>query len=239
MTSVARASRIPLSSKSAKLDAPSQQPSPLAELKEKLTRNPRAHERKFALNALKECTSLRSIPLGNHPDVPSKDEEWARLEEDTCTSPINVNGVTIGPGSPASSRIEVRRILMGLCEKLTAETGISPETLYHTLMVRLAGSVSQAEAHETLVKVMGSSSFVFQVPNNIVEEIPIVAVTIYESDGDIHATFDHYHLYGMYRKLSETPGGKPWIKLNVVLHERCNLSTGASVRSMEVRLPRK
>lgn len=208
------------------------------ELKEKLSRHGKTSDRKNVLNSMKDCAYLRSIPMKPAPSEPKNGKEWTRFEREVCCTSIEVNGISIGPGSHASSSMEVRRILTSLCGKLTEGlANMTSEELFRHLVIRLSDTNSKADTYSQLNAVLSCSCLTVQAPK-APASLPKTKITIYESGQHIHATCQQYHAYGLYRK-SDAPGGKPWIKLTAALHERSNLSTGASVRTLELRLPHK
>jgi hypothetical protein len=65
-------------------------------------------------------------------------------------------------------------------------------------------------------------------PESHVGNSQATKITMFESGEQTHDTCNLYHLY----RKAGVKGGKPWIKLTSAFHERSNLSTGASVRTI-------
>lgn len=63
-----------------------------------------------------------------------------------------------------------------------------------------------------------------------------IKLNLYKQHGQVHMTLDMTYDFGLFRK-SDVKPNKPWIALHAVVHERANLSTGKSVRSMRVQYP--
>jgi hypothetical protein len=169
---------------------------------------------------------------------PESDEEWLKLEKEVCMTAIDVNGISIGSGSHASSGTEVRRILTGLCAKLTENIpNMTRDQLYREIIVRLAESWSKIGTLSQLKDLFGGNNLDVQMPH-VKPELPKSQITIYESGQQIHATWNLYQAFGLYRDSDES-GGKPWIRLTAAIRERSNLSSKKSVRTLEVRLPHK
>mmetsp|Transcript_61479 Transcript_61479/g.150468 ORF Transcript_61479/g.150468 Transcript_61479/m.150468 type:complete len:325 (+) Transcript_61479:106-1080(+) len=61
-----------------------------------------------------------------------------------------------------------------------------------------------------------------------------ITMDLYKQNEQIHMTLDMSFDFGLFRK-SDVKLHRPWIVLHAVVHERANLSTGKSVRSMKVR----
>ena len=219
-------------------EAPALLEESLQDLKAKLSLKSKSQDRKFVLKSMRECSCLRNLAMETTSAIMEDEKEWSMLETEVCSSTIEVNGIRIGPGTPASSITEVRRILSGLCDKLTSELkSMTSKQLYHALIIRLADSVSLGGALARLEPFLSTSHLKLQIPQMPVE-LPPTKITIYESGGQIHATCNLYHLLGLYRAFDDDDG-RPWIKLTAAVHERSNLSTGASVRTLELRLPHK
>jgi hypothetical protein len=62
-------------------------------------------------------------------------------------------------------------------------------------------------------------------------------LTLYESVGHVHTTLVSHHAYGLFRKsdLSAGAAARPWIGVSATVHERMNMTTGASVRQIKVQ----
>jgi hypothetical protein len=220
----------------------------LVELKEQLSRYAKNQQRKMALKAMKLCSYLQHMPLhSTYPeDLDVDDIEWKELEHQVCCSRLQINGIVIGEGTATASRTEVCRILQKVCTKLAANcTDMSTHTLYHALIVRLAGKASLVDSYLRLKGCLATPQVVsLQAPKEISNTMQTITVTVFESDSTIHATFTHYHDFGLHRLCedsdsSNTNNNKPWIKFSATVYERVNLSTGDAVRKMELLLPRK
>ena len=62
----------------------------------------------------------------------------------------------------------------------------------------------------------------------------VITMDLYKQNEQIHMTLDMSFDFGLFRK-SDVKPHRPWIVLRALVHERANLSTGKSVRSMKVR----
>ena len=207
----------------------------LAIAKEQVSHFAHMNDRKHTLLALKRCSSLQHISLDTVITEPQ--DEWTELEERACRSRITLNGIPIGEGAPTSSSGEVRRVLQGLCRKLAADLPhFHAERLYSAMILRLAHR-ALPDARAKLNALFGSEEVEVRVPKEVAD-IPTSEVTVYESGQHIHATFTYSHVFGISRK-SDDANNRPWIKVTAFIYERTNLSTGASVRKLELRMPRK
>ena len=61
-----------------------------------------------------------------------------------------------------------------------------------------------------------------------------ITMDLYKQNEQIHMTLDMSFDFGLFRK-SDVKPHRPWIVLRALVHERANLSTGKSVRSMKVQ----
>jgi hypothetical protein len=204
---------------------------PVQVLKANLSRYSKVNDRTKVLQTLKSSSYLRSITLDSAPTSPSSQEQWQKLEDDVCRSSIVLNGVSLG-----TFHGQVRVILLELCTKLTKGLKISPQSLYQALIVRLAPTTSQADSYFQLNAILGSQDLILQAPRQQLRSAPPTDLVLYESNRQIHAILTVYHDYGLFRK-SDITSGKPWVFMTAIVHERINLSTGASVRTCSVHVP--
>jgi len=202
-------------------------------LKTQLSRYARANDRKFVMRALKECRYLQCIALEATPTAPTSQREWLALEKELCNTPLDINGILFAEST------QVVRILKDLCQALSQGLKLLPESLYQSLIVRLARTTSSADSYFQLNALLGSQDLVLQPPQKQQTAIlPPSELTLYQANGQIHATVQISHPYGLFRK-SDVTSGKPWIPLYATVYERVNLSTGESCRHVSVRLMEK
>jgi hypothetical protein len=76
----------------------------------------------------------------------------------------------------------------------------------------------------------GSKNQHNQVPKNLIH------LNLFVSNGEVHITLDMAFEFGLFRR-SDVKPNRPWIALRAEVHERANLSTGQSYRTMAVRTP--
>ena len=198
-------------------------------LKTQLSRYARANDRKFVKRALIECRYLQCIALEATPTAPTTQQEWKALEKELSQTPLDINGILFAEST------HVVKILKDLCQALSEGLKLSPESLYQSLIVRLARTTSSADSYFQLNALLGSQDLVLQSPKQQTTALPPSELTLYQANGQIHATIQISHPYGLFRK-SDVTSGKPWIPLYATVHERVNLSTGESCRHLSVRL---
>jgi hypothetical protein len=135
---------------------------------------------------------------------------------------------------------------------------------YEKVLTRMARSTGCADAVNFLTALFGSEEIVVKkvsrkpTPINAIvkansygsygssnssgsnsastDESSLISVTLYESKGHIHMTLDMTVEYGLFRKV-DAHRTKPWIALEVTIHERANLTNNETCRSMHVKTP--
>jgi hypothetical protein len=223
----------------------------LQEMKVKLSQFTRGNNHKAALETLQGCNAVASIPLESVPSSPTSQKQWQSLEKEVgnSTHRFILNEVSF-EGETLKS--EFTPVLKALCSKLTesskATGGIDSNSVYKVLIIRLAPTTSSADSYFHLNALLGTGDLLLQpvsAPQHvktILSNRPAADLTLYESVGHVHTTLVSYHAYGLFRKsdLSNAAAAgagavaKPWIGVCAVVHERMNMTTGASVRQIKV-----
>jgi hypothetical protein len=119
------------------------------------------------------------------------------------------------------------------------------KSLYRQLLLRLQPSARCTDAYFQIHSVMACTDLLVQQidsqnSNNTKknkkkdEKKPVTQLTLYVADDAVHCIITTRHRYGLFRKSDLTTANKPWVNLTGTVHERCNLTTGASVRRVEV-----
>jgi hypothetical protein len=217
----------------------------LQEMKVNVSRFTRGNNRQAALDALQECHSLANIPLESVPSSPTSQKQWQSLEQEVARRchRLILNEVSF---EGATLRSEFIPVLKALCTKLTEGStgGIDSNSVYKLLIIRLAPTTSSADSYFHLNALLGTGDLLLQPVGaehphlkTILSTRPAADLTLYESAGNVHTCLVSHHAYGLYRKsdLSAGAASKPWIGVLATVHERMNLSTGASVRQIKVQ----
>lgn len=190
---------------------------------------------RMALRTLQECQYLRNVLLNSTPSMPTQREEWESLEAEVCWSNVQLNGLLFN-GSAGS---QVLKVLRALCQELTKGLRLSSESIYLSMVVRLASSSNNADSYLSLNSLLGSQDLVLKQPKEkkgpANDDIPPADLALYEAGEQIHAVLTTYTAYGLFRR-NDHNLGKPWISLLAQVHERVNLSTGESVRQVGVQI---
>lgn len=198
-----------------------------AELQNNLQRYARGSDRRMAIRSLTDCKALRSIPMDGSPSSPNSQEEFRNLEREVVYTSIELNGLLF----PASPSNQILKILTELCNELSRESRLSFQSIYQAMIVRLARTTSSADSYFHLNALLGSQDLVLQARQ---ASTPPTHLTMYESDGTVHAVLTTYHAYGLFRRCDVT-SGKAWIPLEAAIHERVNFRTGDCFRTINVK----
>jgi hypothetical protein len=225
----------------------------LQEMKVKLGQFTRGNNHKAALEALQGCNAVASIPLESTPSSPTSQKQWQSLEKEVGNSSRRfiLNEVSF---EGATLRSEFTPVLKALCSNLTESSkatggGIDSNSVYKVLIIRLAPTTSSADSYFHLNALLGTGDLLLQPVSasqhvkSILANRPAADLTLYESAGHVHTTLVSNHAYGLFRKsdLSNAAAAgagavaKPWIGVCAVVHERMNMTTGASVRQIKVQ----
>ena len=212
-----------------------------AKMRVSLSRYARANDRRMVLRSLREvkylaCVLLDPVEPGETPIVDMEDEVSAERS-------ISLNGIPFQGSHHFLST--VRELCAKLCESVQ---DLDHHDLYEALLTRMARTTFSADAYFKLNAVMGSSDLML-LPVTAKTSLPI-RMNLYVSAGEIHASMSSTNAYGLFRKADVKPGdilgnkgggsgggGRPWISLQGVVEERVNISTGAGVRNVRVKLP--
>ena len=206
-------------------------------MKANLSRFARVSNKRMALRTLNDCIYLRAIPLDTTPSLPSNRDELAQLEEEVCQSNIQLNGLLF----TGSANSQILKVLRALCQELCKGLRVSSETIYMAMIVRLANSSNSADSYFQLNALMGSQDLVLKprlehhASRHDPIDIPPTDLHLYEANGQIHAIMTSATAYGLFRR-SDVKSGKPWISLLGQVHERVNMTTGASVRQVYTKI---
>jgi hypothetical protein len=217
--------------------------------------------------------SIPLDPLECAEGLPSTPKEWFELECEVSNAELLVNGITFGPRQISSTtqkdasinnfvanrlpNKEQLSLLLKLCEHMVTQAEASvaqdeefenttqlpePQQLYRRILVRLARTRASQDAFHQLNALVGCADLILQPPKKA-QPLPI-DLTLYQSNGIIHAVTTTRHPYGLFRKsdLATSHVGsvkRPWIRVLASVNERVNLSTGASVRYCSVEVQEK
>lgn len=201
-----------------------------AKMQSSLSKFARSNDRRMVLRALRDVKYLLCLSL----EPVYYEGELKELEDEVANEHVILNGI------PFHGNFLVT--LQQLCSKMCEGVALSEASLYASLIVRMARTVSAADSYFKLNSLLGSADLMLMPTQAKV--VPI-NLNLYSSMGTIHATISTVNFYGLFRKADIKPAdlgkgsmsGRPWISIQATIDERVNLSTKEGVRHMKVKLP--
>lgn len=202
--------------------------------------------RKLA-SSLREATFLSSVHLD--PIVARKVRP---SEKQAAQESAIINGVrTVS----ASSYFGCLRILKDLSFQLCQmnELSLDPQTVYESIILRMSRSISAQDAYLKLKRIIKSSNLSLIRGDDSWPRSRIlpIEVDIFESQGSLQAVVTTMSSFGVVRNaelsgkaeisntgflvnMKKSGPIDPWVKFDVIVTERINLSTGDSERIAKV-----
>mmetsp|Transcript_39712 Transcript_39712/g.44747 ORF Transcript_39712/g.44747 Transcript_39712/m.44747 type:complete len:279 (+) Transcript_39712:80-916(+) len=230
----------------------------IEKLRSSLVRYARCNDRRMVLRSLKEHKFLEYTPL--ETPVDQIDIPMSELEKEVSDEKIVLNDVVLQPRHSADSKgiivnsgtnngciMTLKALSKVLCDK----SALDEKTLYERLLVRLAKTSASADVCFQLNSVMGSADLIVQqlCPEYIVKSTFVntdnnttnndddaIHLNMYNYGGQIHIILDMTFNFGLFRK-NDVASNRPWIIMKGKVHERANLSTNKSSRSLNVKTP--
>ena len=202
-----------------------------AKMHSSISKFARSNDRRMVLRAMGEVKYLSCLPL----DPVYFEDEIKELEDEVADEHVILNGI------PFRGNFLVT--LQQLCSKMCEGVALSETSLYASLVVRMARSISSADTYFKLNALLGSADLML-MPTQAKEVVPI-NLNLYASMGTIHATVSTVNIVGLFRKADIKPvdlgkgsmSSRPWISIQATIDERVNLSTKQGVRHLKVKLP--
>lgn len=210
--------------------------------------------RRMVLRTLRDWTRLQHIQVDNEQfpiGFEKEMESYEELKQEVIHNlPISMNGALFGRGCKDDSQRNTEgkrflKLLFLLCEKIAItanahsqnDESMTAENLFHSILVRLSPSRSAAvaEAYAKPLVDLENDELVLSVPayKKVAFMKPAPAsIVLYETNGSVHAVVEHAHAYGMFRRADAIT--RPWISVTMKTHERVNLTSNQSIRSIDV-----
>lgn len=227
----------------------------IQKLKLNLIQFTRTNDRRMVMRKLKDATFLSYIPL-EAPTTRSKVSTF-ELEEEIWTEEVFLNGTLLKTSSAdrtlknSGTNSGLVWILKPYVKALCENTKLNEKSMYERVLMRLRKSSLTAEIHSVLSFFMENAELnVKEVPtdytikctsyvidkNKSTNNDNVPNLILYKSDCQMHMTLDTTFHFGLYRK-SDTVVNRPWIVLRCKVHERLNVSTNETFRSLNVKTP--
>jgi len=230
----------------------------IEKLRSNLVRYARCNDRRMVLRSLKEHKFLEYTPLVtpiDQIDIPMSELEKEVSDEKIVLNDVvlkprhsaDLKDIIVNPGTNNGCIMTLKDLSKVLCDK----SALDEKTLYERLLVRLAKTSASADAYFQLNSIMGSTDLIVQklsleqmvkstsvnIDNNTTNsDDDVIHLDIYNSGGQIHIILDITFDFGLFRK-SDVASNRPWIVMKGKVHERANLSTNESFRSLNVKTP--
>jgi len=224
-------------------------------LKSSLIQFARTNDRRMVMRKLKEATFLSYIPL--EPQIIASNLSMSKLEQEVYKQKLVLNGTLL---KPTSTDTTIRNcgtnngplvILKPYVKELCEDTELNERTIYEGIIMRLERSSKMVEIYSILSSFMENAELILkEVPfdytiksssyvmnkNKATNYGDLPDLTLYTTGSEIHMSLDNTFNFGLYRK-SDTVVNRPWIILRCKVHERLNVSTNETFRSLSVKTP--
>ena len=210
------------------------------ELQEALALHTKMGHSKKILATLQKATFLTGVPLD-----PVSSTKIKAAERQAASEGASLNGVkTIADSKNFGTLRLLRDLSFQLCQ--INELSLNPQTVYETIVLRMSKTLASVDAYSKLKRIVRASNLSLVRDDTSSKFIP--NVEIYESGGCLHATISTPCTFGLVRNAELKPGKvdinnngllvnqqrgyhiEPWIKFDVMVVERTNLSTKECVR---------
>lgn len=217
-------------------------------LKSSMNRYARSNDRRMALRSLKDARFLAYIPLeaaADHSRVPVSE-----LEKEAALEKVLLNGVLLKPRDAPDSNKGFPHygtnsgcvdMLKAFAEMLVENSTLDGNSLYHQVTGRLSRTSASAEIYCHLDSVIASDSLIVQeiprgAPTKKHNEEGPINLKLYNTGGQVQMLLERTINFGLFRE-KDVVINRPWIVVKCKIHERTNLSTNESFRSLNVVTP--
>lgn len=218
-------------------------------LQEDLAHYTKMGDLKKAHQTLRDAKFLKSVRL----------DEISSMKIKTCERKANteraiINGVTT---VPESSYYGTLRLVQDLCVQLCQMNNLplNPQEIYEEIICRMSRTVAAADAYQKLKRVIKASNLsLIRTEDAAARKVP-AEVDMYECEGELHADIKTTTSFGLVRNAELLYGkgdinqhgflvnqrkSEPleiWIKFDVIVTEKMNLSTGEFLRFATLSMP--
>ena len=214
----------------------------IEKLKVALVRYGRANDRRMVLRTLKNVSFLSYIPM--EAPVIRSDVSLSELEKEVFLEQLILNETLLSPPSEsrtiknAGTNSGCLVILKGLTKALCTNTSLKAKNLYERVVHRLAKSSVEVEVYTQLNSMLGSTEVVIRRLStaNADSATELSSLKLYNTGGQIHMTLETKLKFGLFRR-ADASSSRAWIVMECKVHERANLSTNESFRSLNVKTP--
>jgi len=215
------------------------------QLQESLALHTKMGDPRKLASSLREATFLSAVQLDPIVARKVRPSEKQAAQENAI-----INGVrTVS----ASSYFGCLRILKDLSFQLCQmnELSLDPQTVCESIILRMSRSIAAGDAYLKLKRIIKSSNLSLIRGDDTWSRILPIEVEIFESQGSLQAVVSTMSSFGVVRNAELTGKAEistsgflvnikrpvpidPWVKFDVIVTERINLSTGDSERIAKV-----
>lgn len=218
----------------------------IGNLKSDLLRYARSNDRRMVLRCLKDARFLSYVPL--EAAVDQSGVPMSELEKEVSQEKVRLNDILLNPRNPSETKNVFANsgtnrgcihMVKSLAEILCEDNTLDENTLYGHVLGRLAKKSASAEVYFQINSMMGSTALTTkELSSENTAKISKEAsdLKLYNSGGQIHMILETTFNYGLFRE-KDAIINRPWVILQCNIHERANLSTGESFRSLNVKTP--
>lgn len=229
-------------------------------LKHNLARHAQNGDRRMVSRTLQNCKFLHNIPITRSTATAAVIPPLSELEKLAGSQPVEFNGMLLGAGKEdhnnASAAValpfsrngrqriwsdpsEIPAVLREVCARLVRnpelQNGPTEEALYRAVLLRLSKLQSSQDSHSQLTATLATPPDInLHVPKKPWKPLGRTQAWLYASGGNVHFVCKTHHAYGLFRKSDAV--NRPWIGLTATVHERINLTTGASVERIALQV---
>lgn len=210
------------------------------ELQEALALHTRMGDPKKLVSTLRNASFLTGVPLDS---VSSKKVKAA--ERQATSESALINGVkTVADSKNFGTLRLLRDLSFQLCQ--INELSLNPQHVYENLVLRMSKTLASVDAYSKLKRIIKSTNLSL-IRDDAISKFT-TSVDVYEAAGSLHAVISTPCTFGLVRNAELKPGKvdinnngllvnqrkgsfvEPWVKFDVVVVERMNLTTGKGVR---------
>jgi len=216
------------------------------ELQENLAMHTKMGDKRKLNESLRSAGFLRCVKLDHISSLKIKVAERKAMSEGAI-----VNGVHTVPGSNYYGTL---RLLQDLSVQLCQmnDLPLNPKAVYESIVCRTSRAVAAGDAYSKLKRIIKSSNLSLVRTDEAAARAVPCEIEVFESKGDLHASVSTTVSFGLVRNADLLYGkgdinqhgflvnqkkGDPteiWIKFDVVVTEKMNMSTGDYLRFANV-----
>ncbi len=210
------------------------------ELQEALAQHTKMGDPKKLAATLQDAKFLNGVPLD-----PISSTKVKAAERQAASDNAVINGVkTVADSKNFGTLRLLRDLSFQLCQ--INDLDLSPDKVYEALVLRMSRTLASADAYSKLKRIIRASNLSLIRDDSVSRFTGTVEV--WESEGFLHATVSTPCTMGLVRNAELKPGKvdinqhgllvnqrkshqiDPWIKFDVMVVERINLTTGEGIR---------